>query len=190
MREPGDKGRRGDCLKPTDPALLGDPLRFFHEEHLREREICAMLKEMATGETAPLETVTHVLGFLRMELPLHLEDEEQDLFPLLRRRCEPADEIGKAIERLSADHDRCHEQTALVVAVLGRLSRDDNCLTRAECDQLDDYVDHARRHLIFENAIILPFARLRLRQGDLQTLTLRMQQRRGIDRSTETHHAC
>lgn len=168
MRSHGDKGRRGDCLKPTDLSLLGDPLRFFHEDHLREREICTMLEGIATGETARVDAVAHVLGFLREELPLHLEDEEQDLFPLLRRRCEPADEIGKAIERLAADHRRCHRETPPVVAALTRLSHEERRLSDTERTHLVDYVDHSRSHLIFENAIILPFARLRLTESDLQ----------------------
>jgi hemerythrin-like domain-containing protein len=182
MRSDADQGRRGDCLRPTDPSLLSDPLTFFHEDHLREREICAMLERIATADTPRMCAVTHVLGFLREELPLHLEDEEQDLFPLLRRRCEPSDEIGKAIDRLAGDHRLSDAQTPPVVAALARLERGGESLSADERERVVIYVGHARSHLIFENAIILPFARLRLTESDLQTLTLRMRQRRGLGR--------
>jgi hemerythrin-like domain-containing protein len=55
--------------------------------------------------------------------------------------------------------------------------------------RLARFAGHARRHLILENAIILPFARLRLTRHDLETLRLRMMQRRGLDRLMETVHA-
>ena len=189
MRSHADTGRRSDCLRPTDPELLSDPLAFFHEDHLREREICAMLERIATADVPRSFEVTHVLGFLRDELPLHLEDEEQDLFPLLRRRCEPPDEIGKAIDRLVGDHRRSDAQTPPVEAALARLERGGEGLSPDERERVVAYVGHTRNHLIFENAIILPFARLRLTDSDLHTLSLRMRQRRGLGRPTETTHA-
>lgn len=45
---------RSDCLSPTDPVLLGDPLDFIAEDHLRERQICALIDRIAIsgGEDA------------------------------------------------------------------------------------------------------------------------------------------
>ncbi|WP_371326969.1 hemerythrin domain-containing protein [Stappia sp. ES.058] len=148
-----------------------------------------MLERIATSEAPQGCAVTHVLGFLREELPLHLEDEEQDLFPLLRRRCDPSDEIGKAIDRLASDHRRCDVETPSIVAALARLEPGGEGLSPDERERVVAFVGHARSHLIFENAIILPFARLRLSENDLHTLTLRMRQRRGLSRPTETIHA-
>ena len=62
-------------------------------------------------------------------------------------------------------------------------------LSPDERERVVAYVGHTRNHLIFENAIILPFARLRLTDSDLHTLSLRMRQRRGLGRPTETTHA-
>lgn len=181
--------KRGDCQSPTDLTLLENPLEFIHEEHLRERQICARIDALAGAEAADLATAAGVAAFLRDELPLHLEDEEQDLFPLLLRRCAPEDEIGKAIERLTSDHRHADKDTPRVIADVECLETGDCQLSPEMRARLVRFAAHARRHLILENAIVLPFARLRLTRGDLQTLRLRMMQRRGLDPVTETPDA-
>lgn len=174
--------KRGDCLNPTAPQLLGNPLDFIHEDHLRERQICAMLDRIATAAAADPDDLSHVREYLAGELPLHLEDEEEDLFPLLRRACEPEDEIGKAIERLTADHGHAAEDTPRVIADLDALLTSGASPGPEMQARFLRFAAQARRHLILENAIILPFARLRLTGRDLETLCLRMAQRRGLDR--------
>lgn len=181
--------RQGRDGTPTTPALLGNPLDFIHEDHLREREICAQLDTLAGAETPDPETAACILSFLRVELPLHLKDEEEDLFPLVRRRCAPEDEIGKAIDRLASDHRHAGEDTPQVIADLESLNAPDRKPSEEMHARFASFATHARRHLILENAIILPFARLRLTQHDLKTLSLRMMQRRGLDQNMETSDA-
>lgn len=181
--------KRGDCLTPTTLDLLGNPLDFIHEDHLREREICAMIDRIVDAEDPDRDQARLILSFLREELPLHLEDEEQDLFPLLRRRCETEDEIDKAIQRLETDHRHADEDTPGVIAILAALEAGERQPSDDDQSVLVRYAGHARRHLILENAIILPFAKLRLTEGDLGTLRLRMMQRRGLDRLMETSDA-
>ena len=181
--------KRGDCLQPTDLALLGTPLEFIHEDHLREREICATLDRIAAAPSPDPGDVACAAKFLQDELPLHLQDEEEDLFPLLKRRCEPEDEIGKVIDRLLKDHGHAHVDTPAVLVILSGLKQDDSGFGPEERAILGDYTAHARHHLILENAIILPFARLRLTKSDLETLTLRMGQRRQTDDGKEAPDA-
>lgn len=181
--------RRGDCLMPTDPALLSNPLAFIHEDHLREREICAVVDRIADASFPDPNDIDCTLAFLQNELPLHLEDEEQDLFPLLKRRCGQEDEIDKVIARLQSDHQHADLDTPEVIDILGRLSSGALALSEADRSALREYAVHARHHLILENAIILPFARLRLTGDDLQTLRLRMLARRGIDTERRASHA-
>lgn len=189
MKTPARALKRGDCLSPTNPALLENPLDFIHEEHLREREICTQLALLAGAQTPQADTAAAIVGFLRDELPLHLADEEEDLFPLLRRRCLPEDEIDTAIRRLTSDHRHADDDTPRVIADLEELSAGACALPEEMRDRFASYAGHARRHLILENAIILPFARLRLTARDIETLRLRMMQRRGLDRLTETADA-
>ena len=50
---------------------------------------------------------------------------------------------------------------------------------------LTEFASQTRRHLIVENAIILPIARARLDTDDLDALRLGMLRRRGLDRLME-----
>ena len=55
---------RGNCLKPTAVALLGQPLDFIHEDHLRERQICTMIDAIAQDETTSETDIADVHAFL------------------------------------------------------------------------------------------------------------------------------
>ena len=180
---------RGDCLEPTAATLLKKPLEFIHEDHLRERQICTLIDGIAQGSAPDEDTVSAILGFLTHELPLHLKDEEEDLFPLLRRRCEPEDEIEKVIAKLRSDHVHADEDTPRIAALLEGLANEARGPEPDESDMLLAYASNARRHLILENAIILPFARLRLTETDIETLYIRMCQRRGLDSLKEQRDA-
>lgn len=181
--------RRGDCLSPTKLTLLGNPLDFIHEDHLRERAICAMIDHIATTSSPDPADAIRARDFLRHELPLHMADEEQDLFPLLRRRCLPEDAIDKAIDRLTGEHHQSIADTRKAAAALEPLEEGAGPLSEEGREDLLRFTTHARRHLILENAIILPFARLRLTENDLDTLCRRMMQRRSLDRLMETPDA-
>jgi len=189
MNNRGRDLKRGDCLSPTNPALLENPLDFIHEDHLREREICALIDALAASRTPDTKAAACISAFLRDELPLHLADEEEDLFPLLIRRCEREDEINRAIARLSGDHQHAEQDTPLVLDILDAIISGSGPVPDGEKVILARYAAQARRHLILENAIILPFARLRLTKDDLETLSRRMMQRRGFNRPKETTDA-
>lgn len=195
------RNRQPECpLSSADLARLATPLDFIAEDHWREREICAALERLAaTGQedernrtsagdlsvsasSAPgypdPEDIAQSLTFLTRELPLHLADEEEDLFPLMRRCCAPEDEIGRVIERLLLDHSHAAKDTPKVIAILEDLQS--RPPTEQERQVLAQFASHARRHLILENAVVLPIARLRLRSCDHESLRLCMMQRRGI----------
>lgn len=176
-RQTGRNHSRGACLSPTDFALLKDPLAFIAEDHLREREVCAVLDRIAGGDSPEQQDVSCVTSFLNKELPLHLADEEEDLFPLMRRCCTPEDEMDRIINRLLLDHQHAVEDTPVVAALLQELQS--RALSDEERQLLSRFAAHARRHLILENAVILPIARLRLSETDVESLRLRMAQRRG-----------
>ena len=179
---------RRDCSKPTPEALLEEPLEFIHEDHLRERQICAFLDDIGDG-TAELDVVQAALDFLSNELPLYMRDEEEDLFPLLKRRCEPDDEIEKIISKPVEDHEHANQDAETIVNILEKLVTASDPASEAEKLALQEFAAHTRKHLILENAIILPFARLRLTENDRKSLYLRMCQRRGLERLKEDQDA-
>ena len=51
------------------------------------------------------------------------------------------------------------------------------------------FAGHVRRHLVAENAILLPIVRARLTRADLATLSAHMRARRGLTHNAETANA-
>lgn len=181
--------RRGDGLSPTDPSLLATPLEFISEDHMRERQICAVIDRIAISAPFDQRAARTVLRFLNEELNAHMRDEAEDLFPLLARRCPPEDGIGQAIARIRSDQD---EAVRLLPAVRAALARclDAACALSAEdCDMLTRFAGHVRRHLVAENAILMPIARARLARRDLKALAHRMRARRGLPPVSESSDA-
>jgi hemerythrin-like domain-containing protein len=165
--------------RPAD--LFTNPLNFIAEVHMREREICAMIDTIATNDVPNEADCAAVAAFLRCQLPRHLEDEELDLFPMMLARCDPEDDIGPVIEKLLHDHGHAAVDTPEILLVL-----DDGAAIKTGFDDVARamflaFASHSRRHLILENAIILPIARARLTAKDLKLMRQHMLERRGLD---------
>lgn len=181
-REPRPaRGERAGAAAET--SQIDNPLDFIAEDHMREREVCALIDKLVALVPIGDADRDRMLAFLREQLPRHLEDEEFDLFPMMLERCEPEEEIDKVIERLTSDHDHAQVDAPATVALIQTKTAD---LTRDDCARLADFARHSRRHLVLENAIILPIARARLTEDDLRIMKRHMQKRRGIAEPGET----
>lgn len=183
------KSERGAGRASADPGGFENPIDFIAEDHMREREVCAFLDRVAAADVPEPTDLADAMVFLSEDLPLHLADEEEDLFPMMRRRCKPEDEIDKAMGRLISDHAHAKTDTPDVVAALSRIRAGGKRLSSRDCLMLRDFAGHARRHLILENAIILPLARLRLTPKDLRALKARMLERRDPVLGATARHA-
>lgn len=167
-------------IEPPALALLSDPIDFFFAEHFRQRTLCNLLEALAATEPLDEEIAGEVLAFLKHDLSLHVQDEEEDLFPALRRRCLPEDEIERVLASLSAEHaaDRQLADTiisGLQFALRGRASQARRTRLRRA---MRDFAHNERCHLALENAVMLPLARRRLAESDLTMMTVRMWWRR------------
>lgn len=169
-------------IEPMPHELMHEPLEWLFAEHYRHRQLCALIEQVAAATAPPRDEMAEIIDFLRYELPLHVIDEEEDLFPLLRRRALPEDELDKVLGVLSADHKadivnaaqlRALLEKALETGVPPGLAPDGRRLMLA-------FASGERRHIALENAIILPIARMRLRPDDLRNLALRLAARRGV----------
>ena len=168
-------------IEPMPDDLIHEPLEWLFAEHYRHRQLWGVIERIAASTVLLREEVAEVLNFLRLDLPLHMIDEEEDLFPLLRRRCEPADEVEKVLGVLSLEHSADidaaervggHLERALATGVAPGL---DPAARKA----LTDFVMQEKRHIALENGVVLPIARLRLEPADLRTLSRRLAARRG-----------
>lgn len=161
------------------PMIGGDPVDAILAAHAAQRAACALLEQVASLGVVDRATANGLRRYLTEDLPLHWQDEEHDLFPLLRRRAQPEDAIGTALARLRHDHDAAAAVAVTLARVLDRMTHGEmpDVETRAT---LRCFADRERRHVAFENAVILPLARLRLTDTDRLTLHLAMQRRRDV----------
>jgi len=186
---PSQPALRGSGETPTNPSLIANPLDFISEDHLRERQVCAVIEGLATADALDRRSTTAVLRFLNEELNVHLRDEAEDLFPLLARRCTEEDAIEGAIARIRADQDEAMRLLPEVRAMLAGCLDSGVSLTGEERTVLSKFAGHVRRHLVAENAILLPIARARLTRADLRALSKHMRARRGLPDLLETTDA-
>lgn len=178
--KPSEPVLRGSGDKPTHPSLLANPLDFISEDHLRERQICVVIEGLAMEDALDRQSTLGVLRFLNEELNVHLRDEAEDLFPLLARRCTEEDAIESAINRIRADQIEAIRLLPHVRATLAGCLDTGTDLTAEDRATLTRFAGRVRRHLVAENAILLPIARARLTQADLRSLSKHMRSRRGL----------
>ena len=168
------------AIAPMPRALLRDPLEFFAADHMRQRAAFSLIEYLATAETLDRTIAAQLLKFLQDDMAVHVLDEEDDLFPLLRRRCEPEDDIALVLADLSAEHT-AEERIAADVRVGLAQALETDCPV-GEIEDLGKRMlafAHAEsRHLALENSILLPLARARLTREDIHDLSRRMTYRR------------
>lgn len=180
---------RGSGQSPTDPGLLARPLDFISADHLRERQICAEIDRLAATARFDRRAAMAVLRFLNEELGVHVRDEAEDLFPVLLQRCTEEDSIATVLGRILADQNHVLALLPKVRNALATCLDTGSDLSGADRAILTRFSGHARRHLVAENAILLPIARARLTRGDLRRLADRMRSRRGFPPLAGVTHA-
>jgi hemerythrin-like domain-containing protein len=180
-------GTRAALLHPggierSPPALLKEPLEFLFAEHYRHRQMCKILEYLAVAPAFDASLIAATDDFIRYDLALHVIDEEEDLFPLLRRRCEPDDDIEDVLGRLSADH-ALDQQLAHVVRSIFSLAMEKRAPPSAlpgGGEALLKLAKQEKSHMALENAVVMPLARRRLTADDLEALSMRLAARRGV----------
>lgn len=161
--------------------LLSDPLNWLFAEHYRHRQLCGLIDRVVGAVVFDAATIARARDFLMNEMPLHVIDEEEDLFPLLRRRSKPADEIDRILDLLAGEHRQDVASASRIQAHLdaalaaGRVAGLDPDVRRASAA----FTAQQRRHIALENAVLLPLARIRLRPADVAALGARLAARRG-----------
>jgi hemerythrin-like domain-containing protein len=166
-----------------DPKSFRAPLDFIAAEHERQLLACEWLKQhaedIAEGRGAP--SAGAILGFLTKDLPLHTADEEKSLFPLLRKRCRPEDNIDRALDQLQSEHTLDGNVAEFIVSDLAVIAKGAVLANRIHLAiNLCNFADSHRRHIAWENAIVLPLAHGRLTEADLIGLGQAMAGRRGL----------
>jgi hemerythrin-like domain-containing protein len=172
-------------LRPAEPNdRFRDPLGFIYAEHYRNRIICNTLEAASPAWRSNLSTqeLEAIVEFYTVDRPLHVADEEELLFPMLRKRCKPMDNLPGILALLEGEH---RSDQPLIDSVIGGLSEliksgsvGEPALFAEKCRAMSDF---QRRHLAWENSVVMPLAKRRLTKSDIIDLGRGMAERRGVN---------
>jgi hemerythrin-like domain-containing protein len=166
---------------PAPLNLLGQPLDFILAEHHRHRSFCARLRQSAEMRQISRVDADRIVAYLTQDIELHHADEDEDLFPALRKRALPEDDLGAVLARLGEDHRR---GAAMIEAIVDALSLNPAAdivrIDTRTAEIMQVYAASEHRHLAVENAVVLAIAGVRLHRSDLSRISRNMKARRGV----------
>ncbi|HEY9080201.1 hemerythrin domain-containing protein [Magnetovibrio sp.] len=164
--------------------LLLEPIEYIFADHCRQRDMCSALKSLTKMDLSTdiaIEAAEMILACLQHDLARHIEDEERDLFPLLKKRAKPEDKFDDTLRLLGSEHTRDRELANDVIAGLEQIAHakplPDLYRFRTSAEMLSEI--HLS-HLNWENNVVLELARLRLTDDDQRKMAKSMAARRGI----------
>ena len=162
-----------------------DPIGFISWDHERQLEVCGGLEKLVSASPVEpaAEWAVSLLSFLTDQLPLHIQDEELDLFPILISRQAPTSNLGEILEQLLTEHEVDQGLADLVVDDLKAVAKGDTP-DQPQRFQMNvrAYCEMQRRHLNWENRVVLPLAETLLTDADKQDLARRMAARRTVSK--------
>lgn len=172
------------AFEPLDLRLIARPLEFLLAEHYRLRAALTQLDWLARGNVgeARRRLAKALLRYFTEDYSLHVADEEADFFPLLRQRGAGDTAFSASLETLAGEHRADIERLAQVVAGLRDLtaSAPRDAIPPAFAAEAPAYAEALRRHIAWENAVLLPAAHERLSAADLRRLAQKFAARRGV----------
>ena len=159
-------------------TLSRNPLDVIAHDHEVQVQLCDAMEHIADGlpDDVDRRLCARVAACLQYDLPLHHQDEESGLFPLLRSRALPTDGIDEILDRLTDEHVTDTDYASEISEALETLGQGGK-VANAEMVgyMLRGFFERYRRHVHWENALVMPLARLRLTPKDLEALAARME---------------
>jgi hemerythrin-like domain-containing protein len=175
---------------PISTARL-NALAVIEAQHLFQSTLCDWLESIADGLPFDVDPALcrRVIDALLNDIPLHHRDEEEGLFPLLEKRALPDDNIADILARLALEHAMDESFSAELLESLEELS-DGRPIANPNMVgyMLRSFFESYRRHIHWENAIIVPLARARLTPEDLDQLASVMSSHRSAAPLERTLH--
>lgn len=154
-------------------CTIPDPIALLEEEHELQRELCNVLEALAddlpTGFDKGLATVA--VAILEGSMERHMRLEEEGLFPLLRECVADTDPIHSAMRCLEEEHGRDSGSLVEITDVL-KAAIQKNAVENAEMlgYMLRGFFECLRRHVAWEDRVLIPTARSVLSSHELSKL--------------------
>lgn len=153
------------------------PIDIIEADHAFQTRLCDILERIADDlpDQVDCNLCLTAIHALTVDMPLHHADEEDGLFPLLEKRATSEDNLDDILARLSLEHATDESFASELLENLealaeGRKTPNPDMLGY----MLRGFFESYRRHLVWENAILLPLARKLLNETDLFELTEKM----------------
>jgi len=173
----------------TDPiGMLGD----CHRRIVKFLHVLVALATQQKGGTLSQEErklLSTSLRYFREAAPKHTADEEESLFPRLRRLNSP--DIGAVLARIDSleqDHE-CADRSHAEVDRLGQLWLTNGLLSSEDASRLEQLVGQLemlyRHHIGKEDTEVFPLAKRVLAPADRLAIGAEMAARRGLGSRTE-----
>lgn len=156
---------RDDTIDPRTPSpalLLKDPLDRIAAEHGLQLELCDALELIADELPGRIDAtlLREVINVLAHGMTPHFAFEEHALFPLLRRRASDDHPLMAALTQLETEHERDADLSQELVEQLRHLMLREEAMNPDMLGyMLRGYFESQRRHVEWENSIVLPAAR-------------------------------
>lgn len=164
--------------------LYREPLEALYADHFRALVACRLLDRLSdpSDDATASRHAAAVRHFLEHDLPAHHADEEEDLFPLLRERCIGDERVEKMLALLTEEHADNGALAAAVIENLGRIASGEAVRDAPQAHQQAVLFSKLhRRHMAWENGLLLSLARRRLTPADLSRLGRSMAVRHGAN---------
>ena len=150
-------------------------LSTIEKEHRAEQNLCDMLERIADSLLEPLDTklASTSIVTLRRCLKRHMVLEEEYLYPVLTKRLCPGDLAENLLGHIRGEHAA---DESLAHDTADQLEQALTC-GRVENPEMLGYMlrgffECRRRHIAWEDAIVLPLARYRLSAKDFRAFSV------------------
>ncbi len=175
--------------EPASPTFA-QPLALLSDCHRRvERflNVFQVVGRQVTGRALndrEREALTTALRYFREAAPRHTADEEESLFPRLRRATHPL--AVAAMYRLAAlesDHAAAAPRHEIIETLGQQWLRDGRLEARAQalfCRMADALVEMYAHHIALEDQEVFPLAARILKPAELRAVGSEMARRRGL----------
>jgi hypothetical protein len=168
-------------LNAPRSGLARNPLDIIAHSHVLQQELCDALERIADGlpDDVDRRLCARAAANLQFDIPLHHRDEEEALFPRLLMRVEPSDGLEEILQRLSAEHAADTDLGAEIAECLDALAHGQRLSNPDMVGyMLRGFFESYRRHIHWENTLVMPLARQRLNEDDFEAIAAVMERNR------------
>lgn len=173
-----------DLCATIPDAELDQPLSYLQKEQLRQIKICnfylksEVFSALCEGEVK--DWIMFLDLFLSVQFPLHIQDEQECLFPLLFKGAAAQEkEIGETIRYICKEHKFEKGLTEFVMEDLSTLKKGRMLINPLRLElNLTTLLKGLANHAHWEIERFLPLAEEKLDNADLEKIASRMREMR------------